>query len=226
MTKPIRISVKGQDNRGDDAPTVEDLVAQIQDFVVVLHEVERALASNGTEEIVWRVTDAAKNSPLSFEITPYPIAHAMNIDRRAEEVASATAKGFRVLSDDGIRPNHFTDRAINTAEKVYARVANGLATTVVDFSKYKDAPSLNVNVQSARQSIGKIKVAKDPAPVPHRELGSLEGFITKVELDGFGRPLVWLRSRLDGQVVKCVSGKKAWTALVISRWPKSLKDSE
>ena len=36
-------------------------------------------------------------------------------------------------------------------------------------------------------------------------MGSLEGFISKVELDDFGRPLVWLKSRLDSQLVKCIS---------------------
>ncbi|MGI9250880.1 MAG: hypothetical protein ACR2PR_06745 [Pseudohongiellaceae bacterium] len=38
----------------------------------------------------------------------------------------------------------------------------------------------------------------------YKELGSLEGTITKVELDGHNRPLIWLRSRLNGEIVKCI----------------------
>lgn len=206
MNKPILITVKGDDSRGGDAPTVEDLVAQIQDFVFVLHEVEEAIAQDNKKEIVWRVTDVTKNSPLKFEVTPYPKSHAMNIESRAEEVVSATAKGLKRLSDTGNRPMYFTDKAIDKAVKVYGRVKNGLASTLVDFSKYKDAPNFEVTPEIAHRSIDRIERAKVCAPIAHKELGSLEGYITKIELDGFGRRLVWLRSRLDGQVVKCISG--------------------
>ncbi|MGI9251731.1 MAG: hypothetical protein ACR2PR_11135 [Pseudohongiellaceae bacterium] len=43
-----------------------------------------------------------------------------------------------------------------------------------------------------------------PHPMHHKELGSLEGTITKIGLDTQNRPLVWLRSRLDGAIVKCI----------------------
>lgn len=208
MTRPIRITVSGTDHRGGDAPTVEDLLAQIQDFVFVLREVEDAVSDGGSDEIVWRVTNATKNSPLTFEVTPTPKRHAMNIDLRAEKVVQATAKGFAQLALTGERPAYFTDQVVDRATKVYARVTNGLATTLVDFSDYEDAPNLNATPDRARDVARKLDAVKRPAPVAHRELGSLEGFISKVELDGFGRPLVWLKSRLDGQLVKCIADDK------------------
>lgn len=208
MTKPIRITVSGTDHRGGGAPTVEDLLAQIQDFVFVLREVEDAVSGEGTDEIVWRVTNASKNSPLTFEVTPTPKRHAMNIDKRAEKVVLATARGFAQLAQTGERPAYFTDQVVDRAARVYARVTKGLATTVVDFSDYNDAPNLNATSESAMDVARKLDAVKRPAPIAHRELGSLEGFISKVELDGFGRPLVWLKSRLDGQLVKCVADDK------------------
>lgn len=208
MTKPIRITVSGTDHRGGDAPTVEDLLAQIQDFVFVLREVEEAVSGGGPDEIVWRVTNASKNSPLTFEVTPTPKRHAMNIDLRAVKVVQATARGFAQLARTGERPPYFTDQVVDRATKVYARVGNGLATTVVDFSDYDDAPNLNATRENAREVTRKLDAVKRPAPIAHRELGSLEGFISKVELDGFGRPLVWLKSRLDGQIVKCIASDK------------------
>ena len=208
MAKPIKIIVKGRDNRGDDAPTVEDLLAQIQDFVFVLREVEGAIAEDKKGGIVWRVTNAMRNSPLTFEVTPYPRIFAMNIDNRAEKVVSATARGLKELADTGERPMYFSDQVLDRAENVYTRNTEGLASTVIDFSEYADAPKLEVTPEVARQSLARILEVKEPAPIAHRELGSLEGFIAKVELDGFGRPLVWLRSRLDGQIVKCVSSAK------------------
>ena len=94
MAKPITITVKGTDVDGDDAPTVEDLLAQIQDLIGVLKGVEEAVADDGKREIVWRVTNVTRNSPLRFEITPYAKNHAMNIDRRAERVVATTATGL------------------------------------------------------------------------------------------------------------------------------------
>lgn len=205
MAAPIKITVKGTDADGIDAPTVDDLLMQIQDFVSVLKSVECALASDGKEEIVWRVTNVTKNSPLAFELTPYPRQYAMNIDNRAEQVIVNTSIGLRSLSERGERPAYFSDAVIAKAEKVYERVTNGLATTNLDFSAYARAESIEVSKQNALSSVRNISILKSPPPMPYRELGSIEGFITSVEKDGFGHPLVWLRTRLDGQTVKCVA---------------------
>ena len=205
MAKPIKIMVRGSDSRGDDAPTVEDLLFQIQDLVSVLHGVECALADDGKVEIVWRVTDATKNSPLIFEVTPYPKTYAMNIDQRAESVVTATAKGLEQIATTGERPMYFSDQVIDRAKRVYARVTNGLGETRVDFSAYNAAPDLAVNRQSAKNFIERIVQLRAPLPIAHREIGSLEGFVAKVELEGFQRPIVWLRTRLDGQIVKCIA---------------------
>jgi len=208
LTKPIKITVKGTDHRGDDTPTVDDLLTQIQDFVFILREVESVISENGQGQIVWHVTNVTKNSPLTFEITPYPKHYAVNVDNRAEQVVSATANGFKEISDTGQIPMYFSKQVVDRAVKVYSRVTNGLASTMVDFSEYEDAPNFEATPQIARQAVSRIQEAQKPAPIAHRELGSLEGYIAKIELDGFGRPLVWLRSRLDGQIVKCVSSKK------------------
>lgn len=208
MAKPIKITVSGTDHRGGDAPTVEDLLAQIQDFVFVLREVEDAVSDGNQSEIVWRVTNATKNSPLTFEVTPTSKKHAMNIDSRVQKVVQATAKGFQHFAQTGERPAYFTDQVVDRATKVYARVTNGLAATIVDFGEYEDAPKFHATPDRARDVAKKLEAFKHSRPIAHREIGSLEGYINKVELDGFGRPLVWLKSRLDGQVVKCVSDAK------------------
>lgn len=43
----------------------------------------------------------------------------------------------------------------------------------------------------------------------YHQIGSVEGYITKVDLDGRNGPIIWLRSRIDGQSVKCVIKGKA-----------------
>ena len=52
MTKPIKVTVSGTDYRGGDAPTVEDLLAQIKDFVHVLREVEDAVSDTGRAAVL------------------------------------------------------------------------------------------------------------------------------------------------------------------------------
>ena len=205
MAKPISITVKGNDVDGEDAPTVEDLLAQIQDFVGVLKGVEEAMADDGKKEIVWRVTNVTRNSPLSFEITPFPKSHAMKIDHRAEQVVVSAAQVFLALSTGRGGPAYFSDALIEKVEKVYDRITNGLAQTAVDFSNYVEAPPIEITKQTVGTSVSAIQMFRAPQPVPHKELGSVEGTITRVELDGYQRPVLWLRSRLDGQTIKCIA---------------------
>lgn len=201
--------VKGSDVGGNDAPTVEDLLAQIQDLIGVLKSVEEAVADDGKREIVWKVTDVTRNSPLRFEITPFPKTFAMNINSRAERVVRTTAIGLRSLASGGERPEYFTDEIVARAEKVYERVTNGLAATAVDFSNYPDAPPVEITKETVKTAIAAIHTFRAPTPVPHRELGSVEGTISRVELDGHQRPVVWLRARLDGSAVKCIASDRS-----------------
>lgn len=205
MARPIKITVKGRDVEGQDDPTVEDLLAQIQDLVGLLKGVEEALSDDKKRELVWRVTNVTRNSPLSFEITPFAKNHAMNIDRRAERVIVATAKGFQSLSTSDARPAYFSDALVDRIQKVYDRGTNGLANTAVDFSNYSDAPPIEISEQTIASVARNIQHFRTPQPVSHRELGSVEGTIARVELDGHQRPVIWLRSRLDGQMVKCTA---------------------
>ena len=47
MAKPIRLTIKGSDASGTDAPTVDDLLGQVRDFVEMLRGVEDAVTDDG-----------------------------------------------------------------------------------------------------------------------------------------------------------------------------------
>ncbi len=205
MAQPIKITIRGKTAVGIDAPTVEDLLSQIQDFIAVLRGVEEAVAAGNGEEIDWRITDASRNSPLTFEVTPFPRQHAMNIDNRATEVILATSAGMNSLIHGAERPLYFSDALIGKVGKMFDRVSNGLSETRVDVSAYDGAQTISVTEARAPNVLKTIHQFKAPELVPYREIGSVEGFITKIELDGFRRPILWLRHRIDNQMVKCVS---------------------
>src|SRR5262249_15538251 len=57
------------------------------------------------------------------------------------------------------------------------------------------------------RAIANTRAAITPKVRPYKELGSVEGYIQKIERDGFGRRILWIRERLTGETVKClVSG--------------------
>jgi hypothetical protein len=108
MSDPIRFTIRAK-NAETDAPTVEDLLAQIGDWNSILRGVEQALAEDGASEIEWRVTGASKNSPLAFELTAFPRWHGMNIERRTKQVKEGIFAGLSTLRSRPERPSYFTE---------------------------------------------------------------------------------------------------------------------
>ena len=92
MPRKIKLVISGK-GAETDAPAVEDVLDQLRDYHDILKEVEEAVAEDGKRAIDWRIVNASRNSPLSFEFEAFPHEFAVNIDRRAESVVSATAVG-------------------------------------------------------------------------------------------------------------------------------------
>lgn len=203
LAKPIRIKVIGTNARGGDAPTVQNLLCQIQDQIELIRNVEEAVAADGKDQLEWRVTKVSMNSPITFELTPSAKVYGTDIEDFVGKVIRATAKGLVSLRDGKGRPKYFTDAAIKKASQVSQRVANGLAGTEVDFSEY-DEPAYVVDHYTAHRTLSSISKIRASLAKPHKELGSLEGFVKSVGRDGHGRPILHLISRLDGTAVKCI----------------------
>ena len=209
MADPIKITIKGSGADGNDAPTVDDLLLQIQDFAAILKGIDSAISGKPEQNIVWRVTNVTKNSPLAFELTPYPINPQMNIDERAEDVIVATSNALTLVQTKAERPKHANDRVLNRVEKLFNRVANGLDETVVDFGEYEKAEPVILSKREATETVKRINEIKKPKELNYRELGSVEGIITRIERDGHGRSIVWLKTRLDDENVKCIAAGNA-----------------
>ncbi len=204
VVKPIRIVIKGHDNRGDDAPTVDDFLAQIRDQLEIFSEVERSISGQTSGAMVWRVTDLTKNSPLAVEVTPSPKEYGTNIDNRAKEVIIATARGLQDLQRGNKKPNHFNGRVLRKIEDMNKRVTNGLDGMDIDFSKY-DAPNFSIKPKLAHSIIKNLETLKLPIVEPYRELGSVEGYVKNVGLGAYERPFVILTTRIDRMDVNCIS---------------------
>jgi hypothetical protein len=202
--RTIKLSVRA---RGEvDSPTVEDLLDQVRDHFEILKGVEQAIAEDGTNAIEWRIVSATTNSPIAFEAKAFARDFAVNIDQRVELVTRQTALGLRQLEEGGERPSYFTDKVLLRAEKLFERVTNGLDKTIIDFGK--DLPVLDITPTVARRAAANIQRVLKPENKPYEELGSVEGSVDSIERDGWGKPIVRVRLRLTGEVIKCfVSGE-------------------
>jgi len=203
--------MKGSDASGTDAPTVDDLLGQVQDFVEMLRGVEDAVTDDG-KVLVWRVTDVTMNSPISIEVTPFSPNPAIFADSRAVVVQDAVRKGFSALAAGELRPAYFTDDVLPSAQRIYGRILNGLAETTIDFESDEETPPVEISREIARV-VTTAAAAARPIHIPYRELGSIEGFISTAERDGYGRGVLRFRSRLDGAIVKAVATGEAFQQL-------------
>lgn len=216
MAKSIRLTIEGAGEAGKNAPTVDDLLGQIRDFVEVLEGVERAYSEDHTVQIVWRVTDAERENPISFELTPFATNPAIFVDARAEQVELATMAGFAWIGQGYGRPSYFTDETLTKARKIHSRVLNGLAATTMTLQDTPDMEPVVIDLETARK-VERAFVASLPAATPHRSLGSIEGFVARAELDGFGRAILRFKSRLDGTEIKAIASGKAFRQIEAMR---------
>jgi hypothetical protein len=208
MTKPVRVTIRGPEDDRVDAPTVDDLLGQIKDIVDVLRGVEKNVEANGATELVWRVTDATMNSPISLELTPYGAGPAALIAARIERVERATLDGFKALRRGEARPPYFSEDILYKARKIHARVLNGLSDTVIAFADEIDP--IVIDRPAARDLERTSERAKAVGSAPYRELGSVEGFVTKPELDGYDRAILRFRSRMDATEIKAYASGAAF----------------
>lgn len=212
MARPVYVTIKGADVAGVDAPAVDDLLGQIRDFVEVLRGVERAIDAKQSNELIWRVTNAKMNSPISVELTPFPVNPAVYVGERVDEVERAAMNGLMALARGEARPAYFTDEVLPKARQIHARVLNGLANTEFRFDQAISAEPIVVDRGSAQQ-VERVFISEKETAFPYRELGSVEGFISRAELDGHGRAVLRFKSRLDGTEIKAIAEGTAFRQL-------------
>lgn len=202
MAEPIKFKIRGS-APGTDAPTVEDFLDQVRDFVSILRGVESAIDERGETAIEWRVTNAAKNSPLAIEITPYARNHAVDVSNRVNLVRRYAAEGLRgLVAGADERPAYFSAPVLGRVEKAARRVLNGLASTEVDFGGDVGAVVLTPTTAATAASAAE-GILKPPKGRPYREMGTVEGYYVSLGADEMGQTILHLKSRRTGDDVKC-----------------------
>ena len=200
MSRKVKIRIRG--SGGDtDAPTVDDLADQLRDYFSLLQEVEQAIADDGQGAIVWRVVHAVTASPITFTVEAFPRQFAVNVDSRATYVVERTFSGVIKLQDTAERPPFFTDSALGIAKRLFERVTNGLDRT--DFELDDGTSLVSLTPTIARAASQNVRAILEPVAKPYKEFGSVEGYFQNVGQDGYGRRVLWVRTHLTGDEVKC-----------------------
>ena len=212
MTKPVRLTIKGAGDVGENAPTVEDLLGQVSDFVDILKGVEKALGDDKGGQIVWRVTDAERKNPITFELTPTPVNPAVFIGDRAADIERIARAGLMALRNGDTRPAYFNDDTLAKAKRMHSRVRNGLADTVIEAPDDSAEPVV-IDADVATSVERAFDLLKGAAPIPYREIGSVEGFVSKAELDGMGRAVLRFWARANGAEIKAIATGEAFKQL-------------
>src|SRR4029077_1528094 len=72
-------------------------------------------------------------------------------------------------------------------------------------------PTIEITPPEAKLAAKNITAVRKPKEKPYREVGSLEGHLQRVERDGYGRPLLYVKLRVSGETVKCIARGSAQT---------------
>lgn len=219
MAGGIKLEMNGSENFGDGAPKVGDVLSQVRDILEILKGVENAVADErgvAGDAIGWHITGAAKNSPFVLELTPRPRKDAMDIVWMTSLVVPAAMEGIRFLMEAGNLPPYFSGDMVEKTRRICRRVTNGLDTTIMDAPTYAGAPMISITKESARHARSNLKRLQIKELVYRQELGTVEGYISKIEREKDGHLIVWLKSRIDGKIgkmVKCVGGANAFDGI-------------
>lgn len=202
MAEPIKFRIRGAGTE-TDAPTVEDFLDQVRDFIGILRGVETAIDERGETAIEWRVTNATKNSPVAIEITPYARHHATDVTNRVNLVRRYAAQGLRDLASGAHeQPAYFSAPVLGRVEKAARRVLNGLASTEVDFGG--DVGEITITSKTAAVTAEAAEaILKPPKGRPYREMGTVEGYYISLGADEVGQTILHIKSRRTGDDVKC-----------------------
>lgn len=209
MSTTVQLRIAG---RGPaDAPLLGDLLDQIQDFFEILNGVAASMAGDDSDHFEWRVVGLSKNSPASITVEALPrpgFPEGANLAARARDQVTIGLKELRV-SD--VRPLHFTDNVLEAADRFARRITRSLAETTIETGATE---TLTLRSVDAVPVVDNIEAVRTFDPIhPYKELGSFEGYIENVGTDGWGRPYIIIKSRLNEILVKCFLSGDALAAL-------------
>jgi hypothetical protein len=196
MAKALSITVHPAPLSGEYL-TVADAMRQVLDIVEGL---ESAESTDGSRQIVWRLTEAHTNSPpFTIVAEPFPLHPSLSVALQANRVASEFARTMEGLLN-GHAPDWLEKEFVRPVRRVLERNLNGVGKT--DISIEGEAP-VSIVPQTAKLAVvalDRLGIDKEAA---HRdwtrtEYGTVEGEVQSLTRWN-GKPALVIEERLSGE---------------------------
>ena len=102
---------------------VNSLRSALNDITGLLGDVETEVAHSGRRHLSWDVTNIGFGSAL-IELEATPIEEDLEL---ADSVVEATFSGLGIIAGQPVRPNHFTDEALEHAQRLTRLLGDGIS---------------------------------------------------------------------------------------------------
>ncbi len=168
---------------------VRALEETLDDLTVILSEVEGEIAGR-RGQLSWEIADLGVGSAI-LAIEP-AAALSPNVIELASHVGHAVTGGLRVLANGAVRPQFFSNRALDHAARLARRLGDGLAGIGLSFDEdhVEMAPAVESNVRGILEYI--------------ETIGSVEGILEVIAGPEGQSPYFYVRESVYGNRVKCV----------------------
>ena len=188
----LNISIDDNKESTNAKAFVEALTLSIQ----LLDLIDRATSPQGSNEILWRIANASKNSPLTATLVGDTSGATMTGD--PSTVFRSAVHGIASLRSSAVCPEGFTEDSLNTI-KAFGRL-RPLGVRVMRFSADKTNADITRDViQNANLATQKLQIKRSHT---FEDTGSIEGdFLT---LSGKGNVLQFsIVDSLTKQSIPC-----------------------
>ncbi len=203
----LKISGKGR----DDAPLLEDLVGQIEDFFAMIDGIAAAIDPDHGRQYDWEVVGLSKQSPATITVVATARPDFPNGAQIANEARRYATAGLWQLRRSNQRPRYFDDNILDAAERFTQRVGRRVRQTEIVGDAHQ---TLKIRPETAVKTQRHIIEARETlSSTQYKELGSLEGQIERIGTDGWGRPYIVIKNRVTLKEVKCFLKGEALRAL-------------
>lgn len=104
--------------------TFPRLIQAAEDFLDVLREVAADLLGSGG--VQWIVEDVSRSSPVHLSVRPVAMRESIGA-AELSSVSSTVSEGFALIQEQGKRPRHFSDLALEKARDLARRIGSDLS---------------------------------------------------------------------------------------------------
>jgi hypothetical protein len=199
MAEKIKITVEPPSSHPEFF-TVQDALEQVLDCF--------RLALTGEKDslnVVWKLTDVSMNSPLSATAEAISYDPLINIDEPARKQKSKLKRGVESVLKGIIPEEWASDEGRDIIDRLLSRNNNGIGKTIIVVDFAKDSKPIEVTqplAVSARSEIRKSPFYLVSEEFPHRELGSIDGYLIAVG-SHYGKPAIQVKDRLTNEEIWC-----------------------